>query len=247
MDIFNIPKERKVVLKLEEGDLFEQLQKSMPRLKTPVDLIFDDDVTLQFSSKYGNLINIKGSNLLTLLSGATNGLIPSGQFGIQGLQVWEETEPLEFQLTVELHMKRSGIDDVVIPALALSKVCLPSYKGGDDAQKGMSLIPPGPNMVDVLKMVGSAIGLKDLFPSGREKKESTQGGGILTVEIGRYLTIPNVIVTKVEPTFSKTLDTDYAPVSCKIAITFRTTEVATTRMVTGIIGTLPTAVASNTL
>ena len=246
MDIFNIPKERKVVLKLGESDLFEELKKDMPRLKTPVDLIFDDDVTLQFSSKYGNLINIKGSNLLTLLSGATNGLIPSGQFGIQGLQIWEETEPLDFQLTVELHMKKSGIDDVVLPALALSKVCLPSYKGGDN-QKGMALIPPGPDLMDVLKLVGSSIGLDKLFSSGREKKASSQGGGILTVEIGRYLTIPNVIITKAEPTFSKTLDTDYAPVSCKMTISFRTTEVATTYMVSRLIDRLPTPVSQSTL
>ncbi|MGD9678178.1 MAG: hypothetical protein AB7V16_07415 [Vulcanibacillus sp.] len=234
IDIRNIPKERKIVLKLNEKDLFEELKKDIPQLATPVDLIFTDEVTLQLTSKYGNLIQVKGSNLLTLLSGATNGIVPSGQFGIQGLQIWEETDPIEFTLSVELHMKTSGFSDVVVPALALSKICLPSYKSGD-SKKGISLIPPGPDLRTVLNLVGSSIGVTELFGSGKEKKSEAEGGGLLTIEIGKYLTIPNVVVTKVEPTFSNILDEDYKPVSCKLSITFRTVEVATTYMISQMI------------
>jgi len=245
MDINNIPESRKVVFMLGKTNLFEELKKNTPKLKKVPDLIYTDETTIQVSSQYGNLINIKGSNLLTLLSGATNGVIPSAQFGLQGLQVWESTEPLEFSLSVELHMKNSGTDDVLIPALALSKVALPSYKGGD-SKKGMMLIPPGPDLKDVLSLVGASIGVDALFSGGREKKEAKDGGGMLSVKIGKFITIPNVLITKAEPTFSKLLDEDGAPVSCKIQLSFKTMEVATTYMIEQLINSFtPMPVSSS--
>jgi len=238
INITNIPEERKIKFLLDGTDVFEHLKKDMSNLVTPVNLIYTDDTTLELNSKFSNLLNIKGSNLLTLLSGATGGVVPSGQFGIQGIQVWEETDPIEFSLSVELHMgKNGGKTDVVIPALALSKLTLPSYKGGDN-KKGMSLIPPGPDLKDVLKLVGSSIGINDLFGNGRDKKSANQGGGLLTVQIGKFLTISNIILTKVEPTFSSILDEDGMPIHCKLLIECRTVEVATTYMITQIINNI---------
>jgi len=239
INITNIPEERKIKFLLDGTDVFEHLKKDMSNLVTPVNLIYTDDTTLELNSKFSNLLNIKGSNLLTLLSGATGGVVPSGQFGIQGIQVWEETDPIEFSLrSVELHMgKNGGKTDVVIPALALSKLTLPSYKG-EDNKKGMSLIPPGPDLKDVLKLVGSSIGINDLFGNGRDKKSANQGGGLLTVQIGKFLTISNIILTKVEPTFSSILDEDGMPIHCKLQIECRTVEVATTYMITQIINNI---------
>lgn len=233
----NIPAGRQVVITSNGNDIFNSLQSTTPGLALPVQLIMTEGVTLKISSQYKNLVEAQSSTMLNLISGLTKGVVPSGQFGLQGLQIWESTDVLDFSLTCELHMATSGRADVVLPALALSKICVPSYnKSGISA--GWGLIPPGPSLKDILGLVKATLDKTDDFGNRQISKDPKQGGGLLGIKIGKYLNINNIVVTKVEPTFSEILDEDYMPVSCKLNIDFRTVEVVTTDMLDKIITNL---------
>jgi hypothetical protein len=234
MDIRNIPIDKQIIITTGSQNVFEALRGEIPSLRVPK-LIFNEQVSLNFSSKYGDLAQAQGSNLLTLLSGFTGGKVPSGQFGIQSLQVWQGTEPLSFSLDVELHMVDSGKHDVLIPALALTKLCLPSYKGSGD-KRGMALIPPGPDLGYILQtVIQSSMVLSELFNDGQSIKSPSNGGGIVSIQFGRMFTLQNVLLTKIQPTFSILKDEEGMPVNCKLSMEFTTMEVATTAMVQGMI------------
>ncbi len=240
MPLQNFPKGREVVFLLDGENVFTRLGEGLEgtQLRIPK-LYFTDELVLRFNSTFEDLIQVKSSTLLNLLSGWTNGVIPSGQFAVQGLQVWKETDPLEFSLSVELHMVDSGREDVVKPALALSKLCLPSYGPGVNGKQGFFLVPPGPHMGTIISGLtsGSFTG-QQVYGQESTGKSIGQGGGILTVKIGEYISLPAVVVTKSEPTFSNILDEEFMPVSCKIEMTFRTIEVASRLMITQIIKAL---------
>lgn len=215
---------REVILKAGSSNIFNLLNVPEPN---KVRLFYDEETALNFKSEYENLVDLGGTKLLNIASAASGGFIPSGQFAAQGFQIWKETDVVEFSVTVTLHMQDSGLNQVVIPALALSKLCVPSKKNNENKTFGQSLIPPGPDLQVLLANIGIEI--------GEEDKTSYSVDGVvrdpLSVIIGKFLTVENVIITKIEPTFSDVLDEDYMPVSCSLSIDFRTIEVANTDMI----------------
>lgn len=215
---------REIVLKLGATNVFNAL-----KLKdaSKIHLMYDEGTSLAFSSEYENLVELGGNKFLNIVSASTNGFIPSSQFASQGFQVWKETNVLEFSLTASLHMYDSGLNQVVKPALALSKLCLPSKSNEQNKIWGQSLVPPGPNIQVLLSTIGIEVGKEDATDYSVEGVIRDP----LSISIGKFLTIDNVIITKIEPSFSEVLDEDYMPVSCDLSIDFRTTEVATTNMV----------------
>ena len=229
IDSFFIPEGREVKILLGTSNVFEELMKSSNGKLTRIPkLVYTDSTALSISSTYKNLVEAQGSTLLTLLSGATNGMIPSGQFALQGLQIWESTDVMEFSLTVSLYMVDDAKQDVVIPAISLSKICVPTYARNKEGSQGWGLIPPGPNIVTILNLVG-ADAVASKF-SSEDNRNMANTGSLLSVQIGNYLRIDRVVMTKVEPTFSEILDENYIPTSCTLDITFRTVEVVTTDM-----------------
>lgn len=220
---FFIPEGREVKLLIGEKNVFDVLGVPDP---TNTHLIYDDEISLNIKSDYENLIDVGSNKLLNIASAITDGFVPSGQFAVQGMQIWKSTDVIEFSLNVEMHMINSGKNQVVLPSLALAKLCVPSKKNSG-LGAGQSLIPPGPNLNDILRMIGSSITIKS---GGDEANGNIQGGGLLHVRIGKFLSIDNVVLTKVEPTYSKILDDEYMPISCKMSLDFRTVEVANTEM-----------------
>lgn len=205
-----------------------------------VPLFFEDDFSIKASSKFGSIWDAEPNNLLSLLAssagGITDKILPSGQFAMQGSQIWQSTDPLTFSFSASLYMIDSGLNDVVKPAMALVQTCLPTKaEMSNDINIGKvnikltTLIPPGPNLQAILNTSGvtNKNTGESFFKNGAR--------GTYTLKIGRFLTIPNVIITSAEPTFSKICDEDGYPISASIDFEITTMEIATTDMITNMV------------
>jgi hypothetical protein len=226
---FFIPDGREVIITDKNNEnIFAQLPNAH--------LIYDEELELNIKSNYGSIVETTGSNLLSLLGGSFTvggANVPSGQFALQGLQIWKETEPLTFSLNVSLYTVASAYSDVIRPALHLASLTVPSTTKEDGTQ-GWNLIPPGPNIADILnEMGGEAATLATSLQNGKNFIKLKSSQGIFNVKIGNYMTIPGVIIIGVSPTFSNILmDEDGAlvPMSCKIQLEMSTARVATKEM-----------------
>jgi len=220
---FFILPQREIKLFAGEKPIFDFLGIPEP---SKVHLFYSGDISLGIKSTYENLIDVGSNKALNVASLLSGGFIPSGQFAVQGYQIWKDTEVLEFSLDVTLNMYDSGRNQVVLPALALSKLVVPSKKD-DKTLWGQSLIPPGPSLKTFLTQIGVDT---SKFPVGEDAIANGIAGSPLHIEIGKFLRLENVIMTKIEPNFSEEVDEDYMPISCTLSIDFRTVEVVTTQM-----------------
>lgn len=207
-------------------------------------LYIDGEFDLKTSSNFNSLWKASSNSLLNIVSSSFSfggKSLPSGQFAMQGVQVWESTEPLEFTIPAHLYMNDDAFTDVVAPAMALVNLSLPTKSKsiiGKDGKINIgtytinltTLIPPGPNIEAILQANGSATDDKK-FGS----LESVKSKGVFTVKIADYVTIPNVIIKGVDAQFSKTLDEKGYPIECELSFEFRTLEIATTDMLDNIL------------
>lgn len=183
-----------------------------------VPLYIDGDISLKFSSQFSSISESEPTTLLNMLSAATDKAL-SGQFAIQGAQIWKSTDPLEISIEAKLIMKDSGKTDVVEPALKLAKICLPSIGRGFKKMSELTniklkcLIPPGPNIQSILSEVKTNGNIKG-------------SRGTYDVQIG-WLKLHNCIIKEASPTFSKTVDEDGFPVSAEISMSIVTQTIPT--------------------
>ena len=192
------------------------------------DLIFDEDLSFKLSSSFGSLWNAHGNNLMTMLSSATKGKFASGQFVMQGMQIWQSTDPLSFSLSLKLVTVNNAKEDVFIPALTLAQLCLPmKSKDSNGTTNSMlaTLIPPGPNILKILTE-GYFKDIKDFLA----EKLGTNSKGTYNVNVCGYLEFISVIITSCNPTFSKYVDESGYPISADIELEFTTCQIATTDM-----------------
>ena len=222
----------------DEDRLIHIKDKNGDIIKHPLYMV--DEVSLKFSSSYGNIWDATPNNLMNLLSSTFN--FPSGQFNVQGMQIWNKTEPLEFSFTAKLIMlENGGYEDVVKPALRLSQLCLPKtstlFKTNTNNNESnaikkymniTTLIPPGPNLATILEKSGLS---NDTSLSNWASEVST---GTFNVDYG-WLHITDAIIKNVTPTFSKVLDEDGFPTSATIDIEVSTCAIPTVEMVQSII------------
>lgn len=202
-------------------------------------LILDDDFSIKVSSKYGPLWEASPNNLTTLLSNSWG--LPSGQFALQGAQIWQGTDPLTVSITCSLYMDTDPYNDVVAPVKALMSTVLPTiqteFKGVLGTVEKLiedtlnvkldTLIPPGPNIQALAQMVAKdSSKLKGIFSSSGAK-------GVHNVTIG-FVTLNNCVITSAEPTFSKEVSKSsngkYYPISASVSLEISTIEIATTDM-----------------
>lgn len=183
-----------------------------------IPLYIDGEISLKFSSRYESIYESEPNTLLTMLAGAIDKPI-SGQFAVQGAQIWKSTDPLEISVEAKLMMKNDGKKDVVEPALKLAELCLPSIgnKFGKLSKltdvKAKCLIPPGPNIQAIL----SEVKINGIIKGSR---------GTYDVQIG-WLKLHNCIIKEASPTFSKTVDEDGFPISAEISISIITVSIPT--------------------
>lgn len=227
----NIPRYKIVKIKDDSGSIIGD-----------VPLIMNDELSIKVNSKYGQLWEASPNNLMNLLASSFN--VPSGQFALQGAQIWQSTDPLDLDFTVSLEMDDDAFLDVVRPCMILMQTALPSYSDGSEGGirgtieqliekkfnlKLKTLIPPGPNIQALLNTMSADRNYTKLL--------SKRGGskGVYIVDVG-FATFNGVIIKKVEPTFSKeysysVFKDDYFPASASLSIEISTMEVATTDMI----------------
>ena len=194
-----------------------------------VPFIIDDGLSIQINSKYGQLWEGSSNNLMSLLS--SSGVVPSGQFALQGLQIWNSTDPIKLSFTVHLEMDTNPLKEVVNPARLIMSKTLPSLANGTTlVGKGeqliqqtfnlqlKTLIPPGPNLQTIVSEMTNGNTAKNTFD----------------VIVGGWCKFKNMVFTKADPTFSKDvcyLDSKPYPVSAELSIEMNTIEIATTDMI----------------
>ncbi len=207
-------------------------------------LILDEDFSIKLSSKYGQLWEGSSSTLATLMSSAN--VIPSGQFALQGAQIWQSTDPISLSFSVRLEMDSDPYNDVVIPVLLLSQQILPSVADGYGSSvlssaeeliestfniKLKTLIPPGPDYKSLITMMSDDIDedSKSYYLMG-----SNTSKGLCRVKIG-FALFDYMVITSAEPSFSKEValsatKNKYYPVSASVQLELISMEVATTDM-----------------
>lgn len=240
-----IPKEKLVVIK---GYQNKDILGGIP-------LILDDEFSIKVNSKYSELWQGSSSGFMNLMASGFG--LPSGQFALQGVQVWESTDPIEISITVKLEMDTDPYIDVISPVITLmnktapSEPKNPSYASDTESDaKGLkklfnnlklkTLIPPGPNLQAIWNAIS---GEKEVSEGAISKFLDKFNGakGVFDVDIG-YAHFYSVIIKSVEPTFSKEMATSTShlnkryPSSASLSIEMCTMKVATTRMISSIFG-----------
>lgn len=200
-------------------------------------LIMDDDFSISVDSSYGQLWQSSPNNLMNLLSSSFG--LPSGQFSLQGAQIWQSTEPLKISFQASLEMDRDSYTDVVEPSLELMKIVLPTEDtimeknvkiGGKSYNLRLkTLIPPGPNLQAIMNAISDGKGdsLSDVV--------SKKSGGLYNVRIG-FVKFNNMIVKKVEPNYSKEVSFSnqrnaYYPIKASLRIEMETMKIPTQSMI----------------
>ena len=211
-------------------------------------LIIDDEFSIKANSDFGELWEASSNNFLSLLSSTYN--VPSGQFALQGAQIWKSTDPIDIDIKVTLQMDTDPFIDVVYPTLVLTQTCLPKIGESTTGKfleeklnlKLKTLMPPGPNLNTLFNLMKKNGG--DNFAMNGEILGGNDGrNGVYNVKIG-FATFYNVIIRTVEPSFSKTMAVSLVksnklyPSSAELSISMRTMEVATTDMMKTIIDSL---------
>lgn len=210
-----------------------------------IPLILEDELSIKVSSKYGELWEASPNNFMNLLSSSFG--LPSGQFALQGVQIWQSTDPIDLSITVKLEMDTDPYNDVIAPTVALMSTVLPtkgsmgekSQIGGlGFAQKAISnlklktLIPPGPNLQAIWSTISSE-GMSDDMGNALANFDKGENG-VYNVKIG-YAYFNNVIIKNVEPSFSSEMSysesqMNYYPSSASLSLEMMTMEIATTDM-----------------
>ena len=202
-----------------------------------VPLILDEEVSIKVDSKYGPLWEGSSNNLMSLLAGSFN--IPSGQFALQGLQIWNSTDPIKISFTVHIEMDDNPITDVINPIRELMCIALPKYSDGTTIENGninsnyegaiekkfnlklKTLIPPGPNLQTIVK---------EMTTSDHSKAKASN---TYNLTLG-WCKFRNMILTSADPKFSKDvcyINNKPYPISAEVSLEMSTIEIATTNMI----------------
>ena len=230
------------IVKITDGDN-QSVTSSIP-------LILEDELSIKVSSKYGELWEASPNNFMNLLSSSFG--LPSGQFALQGVQIWQSTDPIDLSINVSVEMDTDPYTDVIIPTIALMNTVLPT-KGTNGAktqvdEKGniltkaltnlklKTLIPPGPNLQAIWNTISDGSINNKASQALAHFNKGTNG--VYNAKVG-YANLNNVIIKNVEPSFSSEMSysnvqREYYPTSASLSIDLMTMEIATTDMVSNI-------------
>lgn len=212
-----VPKGKRVRFK-QEGKLIAGTEDAI--------FLLEEDVTLTMSSSFSSVVKSGSPAFLSIASqefnkrfGSRGAAFLSGQFKQFGFQTWTSTQPLSTSITLKVAMKTDAYKDVVVPTLALAKLCLPS-----ESDSG-GLIGPGPALSDSIKDEKDSNG--ELIDS---EGETLTVGRQLHCYIGSYY-LKNILLKSAQPTFSKYTDTNGYPISASIQVQIETLFSATTKAI----------------
>jgi len=207
---------RKVVIMVGENNVMEG-----DNIASGVNLVLEQDFSLNLSSSFKPLYSSGGNDLATFIGSITRdsgGPAFSGQFKQFGAQIWQNTEPINFTMDFTFYRGMTEAYDakteVYEPMKALMKLPLPS-EGGTVEVGGANvtnLIAPGPSFLDVLGLSG-------------------QNSKVISISIGRVIAIPQIVVKRAQPTYSKDVDAGGYPIWGKINLEISSLFTATTSMI----------------
>ena len=202
-----------------------------------VPMILAEPLTINLSSSFEPLFS--GSSNLQKNANVVGGLIrdfTAGEFGFSGqmeqmgYQIWSKSDPLAINITVTFHVDKTNVNafqQVYLPTIALSMLPLPAR------QIGGILSPPGPSVAALLGEEGQDTTGLDGLSQYPDYVRRAASGGKLSLEIGRVLRVPSVIVLKAEPTWAIETDEDGYPIWSKVALDIQSVMAATTQLVGG--------------
>lgn len=183
-----------------------------------IPMILDEDITLSLSSSFKQLYGGKSNTLFDLAGSVSKsffGIGFSSKFKEFGFQIWENTDPVSFNVTVTFHMginkEYNAYTEVYKPAIELASLPLPTIGASIAGGLAENLEPPGPSPSTLL---------------GGEKFSP------ISLQIGNILYISNIIVKKAEPTFSTETDEFDYPIWAKVNLDIQSVETATVEMIT---------------
>lgn len=206
----------------------------------PVELYIEEDVTLNISSSFQDLVGkLSGAKAKVgaIVSSSFNparSYGASGQFSFQSFQIWESTEPIEMSFNCRLDMKMSGKTDVLEPTRKILSYAIPG-----EAESTGGLIPPGPSPANAVnRLIGKLKGSNDNaivtavtdFYEDKLSGAFNEGDGNLMIKISEYLDLSPIIITKVVPIFSNKVDEEGYPISVQLQIDIRTADIPTKLM-----------------
>lgn len=148
-------------------------------------------------------------------------------------RIWIGSSPIRIGLKLRFESVEDPVREVVEPVRILQCMALPS-----EAQKGEKagdfwggvqqvvpfLAPPGPTPFTPEGLLN----LKVLNPLVTYLEESKSGDKIM-VEVGKFLTFPNVILHKVSCSVPAAFTTEGDPIRAEVAIAFETYEMMTSQ------------------
>ena len=160
-----------------------------------------------FGEKAATTTSAGRAGVVMKSAGALNNVMNAAGMGTKNLyqfmQVWDSTSPISFSFDFIFNAKTNAVEDIKKKHLALLKLAAPSDIGGT----GM-LSSPGPSI-----------------PTGfmnEISKGNSQAGRQLTLTIGEYLVIENVIVKSVSSDIQCLMGEEGIPMWLTVSVTFET-------------------------
>jgi len=173
-------------------------------------------------------------------------------------RIWQGSSPIRLNLKMKFQAINNAVREVVEPVRLLQAIALPSEpknngKGADvghlldaakdlfsfdisgaaaNANKFLSTVPlvspPGPTPFTVDGILDLGEASTNQRTKENEIREGLQGGDVIIIEIGRFLTFYNVIVSRVSEEIPVMMTREGDPVSAVVDIQFETYEMITT-------------------
>jgi hypothetical protein len=205
--------------------------------------VLSDDVTITLQSEFADVmasqqndvthwLNVVGACArdLNLLNGGF-----SSQFKQYTTQVWQKSNPASFSLLVEFNRipVNGGSRCSLSGAELVNKVrqlCYIPLPKENEKLLG-NLIPPGPSLFQAFgkDKVDEDSTKESLSKADDDAISNTSSHGIVNVTIGKMV-FRRLIMTKAVPTFSKWVDDEGYPISCRVDFDFKSVWAATQNM-----------------
>lgn len=194
-----------------------------------------EDVTLHVESHWGPACPELISTLAQRISNAVTGGRLSAVTRATSRRIWMGTQPIKITLRLKFQAIADAFREVVEPTRLLQCMALPRGPRSADEpgeagwiggiQKTIPFLsPPGPtpfSIEGILNLRG--VTENRVF----QLVEGLMGGDKIMVEIGTFLTFPNVIITSATPVIPIAFTPEGNPVRSEVSVTFETYEMMT--------------------
>ncbi len=203
MGTFSIPSGQKVI--------FDDFNADVSPALSNIDFFLAEDISISLTSRFKSLVDGNPPTFFSLLAGVTTQAFKfsvSGQYKEFGFQVWDSTDPVSINFSVELKMRTDAKADVYDPLKRLVKLPLPVDQPGNVG----GLQPPGPSILSLLQ------------------NNSSSAGRFLTISFGR-ITLTKAILLQAEPSVARFTDDSAYPIYAKISCVAQSSQIATDKYI----------------